>query len=196
MRRLKLNKNLLLTLFVAATAVLSCTKKEEVSDLDKLRKNNNVKTYPVTKMDSTQAITNITTQKVQELLDLSTLYTSGNGDTEIDSVIYAQMESYFAEPDSTKIKPILAQIDSLKAESAKVGKLSVNKQIRKKDTIDYATFDIEYFGKDKKSLGTFNRNASFVLKLNPVKFKKEFKFYFLNFDFKLPKDSTSSGVTR
>ena len=91
-------------LFVA----FSCTKENsEISDLQKVRNNNNEKTYPVTKMDSAQAITFITKQKIQELLDLSTLYTSGNRDTEIDSVIYAQMQSYFVENDSTKLKPIL-----------------------------------------------------------------------------------------
>ena len=37
--------------------VFSCTKENsEISDLQKVRNNNNEKTYPVTKMDSAQAI--------------------------------------------------------------------------------------------------------------------------------------------
>jgi hypothetical protein len=69
-------------------------------------------------MDSAQAISFITKQKIQELFDLSTLYTSGNRDTEIDSVIYAQMKSYFAESDSNQLKPILNQLDSFKVKTA------------------------------------------------------------------------------
>lgn len=72
----------LLTLFIACN-----NKTSEVSDLDKLRNSNNEKSYPAVQMDSMQAINSITKQKVQELLDLSTLYLSGNRNTEIDTVI-------------------------------------------------------------------------------------------------------------
>lgn len=188
--------NSLILLFCLAVAALACSKKEEQSDLEKLRHNNNGKTYPVTKMDSAQAIGAITGQKAQELLDLAVLYNSGNGDTEIDSVIYAQMSGYILKPDSTKINAVLKPMDSLKAVSAKVNNLKVSKRITAKDTVDYANFNIDLFGSDRKKVGTLNRNASFILKQNPVKFKKEFKFYFLNLDYKLPKDSTSSGVTK
>lgn len=188
--------NNLLFIFLLALGTVACTKKEEQSDLEKLRHNNNGKTYPVTKMDSAQAISSITGQKAQELLDLAALYNSGNGDTEIDSVIYVQMSGYILKPDSTKINAILKPMDSLKAASAKVNNLKVNKKILKKDTVDYANFNIEFFSNDRKTLGTINRNASFILKENPVKFKKEFKFYFLDFNYKLPKDSTLAGVTR
>ncbi len=167
-----------------------------MSDLDKLRNNNNKKSYPVTKMDSAQAIQFITKQKIQELLDLSTLYYNGNRDTEIDSIIYAQMNSYFADPDSTKLKPILHQLDSLKAKSARVGNLEVEKKIVGRDTLDFAKFDVEFFDKDNKSLGNFNKTVQYSLKLSPVKFKKEFKFYFERFGTPLPKDSISSGVTK
>lgn len=175
---------------------ITCNKKQEMSDLDKLRHSNNIKTYPVTKMDSVKAIELITTQKLQELLDLSTLYRSGNGDTEIDSVIYAQMQNYFAEPDSAKLYKLLRPIDSLKATNAKVSQLSVIKRITPSDTLNFAAFTVEYSGNDKKSSATANRTAEFSMKLNPVKFKKEFKFYFNDFDVKVPKDSTSYGVTR
>ena len=88
--------NNLLVLAVMLFSLASCSKKNaEISDLDKLRNSNNRKTYPAVQMDSAQAINFITKQKVQELLDLSTLYLSGNKDTEIDTVIYSQMESYF-----------------------------------------------------------------------------------------------------
>lgn len=188
--------NRILPLILLLLLFLSCKKTEEVSDLQKIRNNKNVKGYSVTKMDSTQAIESITRQKAQELLDLSALYNSGNGDTEIDSVIYAQMGGYFVAPDSIKINALLKPMDSLDATSAKVNNLKVAKNISGKDTVDYATFDIEYFNRYKKSVANASKAVSFTLKLNPVQFKKEFRFYFLDFNYKLPKDSTSAGVTR
>lgn len=191
-----LNK-IIVVLVVILTVIISCKKTaEEMSDLDKLRNNNNQKSYPVAKMDSAQAIQYITKQKIQELLDLSTLYSNGNKDTEIDSIIYAQMNGYFFDPDSAKLKPILGQLDSLKVKSAKVGNLEVAKKILGKDTLDLAKFEVEYFDRNNKSLGIFSKSAQYKLKLSPVQFKKEFKFYFENFDAPFPKDSTSSGVTR
>ena len=58
--------------------IFSCNKKtENKNELDILRTSTNIKTYPVGKMDSIQAIKSITQQKVQELLDLSALYING-----------------------------------------------------------------------------------------------------------------------
>ena len=147
-------------------------------------------------MDSAQAISFITKQKIQELLDLSTLYTSGNRDTEIDSVIYAQMQSYFTESDSNKLKPILKQLDSFKVKTAKVGNIFVQKEIKGNDTLDFAKFDVEYFDQNDKLIGKFEKNAQYILKPSPVKFKKEFKFYFVDFDLVAQKDSTAVGVTK
>ncbi|WP_370897489.1 hypothetical protein [Chryseobacterium gossypii] len=175
----------------------SCkNKKTEVSDLDKLRNSNNTKTYPAVQMDSMQAINSITKQKVQELLDLSTLYLSGNRNTEIDTVIYSQMESYFHKPDSLTFRNLFRELDSLKVKSVKVNNLSVYKEFYNKDTLDYAKFNVEYFDNKNKSLGTFEKNAQYIL-LSVPKAEKEFKFYFLNFySSPVKKDSTSSGVTR
>ena len=147
-------------------------------------------------MDSAQAISFITKQKIQELLDLSTLYTSGNRDTEIDSVIYSQMKSYFSEDDSTKLQPLLKQLDSFKVKTAKVGNITVSKEIIGTDTLDFAKFDVEYFDQKNKSIGTFEKTAQYMLKLFPVKFKKEFRIYFVDFDAAPKKDSTSAGVTK
>ncbi|MDH6251992.1 ASC-1-like (ASCH) protein [Chryseobacterium sp. H1D6B] len=179
-------------------AFISCSnKKTEVSDLDKLRNSNNAKSYPAVQMDSMQAINSITKQKVQELLDLSTLYLSGNRNTEIDTVIYSQMESYFHKPDSITFKNLFRELDSLKVKSVKVNNLEVYKDYYKKDTLDYAKFNVEYFDEKNKSIGTFEKNAQYILLSTPIQFKKEFKFYFLNFySSPLKKDSTSVGVTK
>jgi len=191
----KINKFLIFT--VLFLAFVSCNNKnKEVSDLDMLRNSNNIKSYPAVQMDSMQAINSITKQKVQELLDLSTLYLSGNRNTEVDTFIYSQMESYFHKPDSTTFKKLFHELDSLKVKSVKVNNLSVYKEFYKKDTLDYAKFNLEYFDAKNKSLGTFEKNAQYILLSTPM-IKKEFKFYFLDFySDPLKKDSTSVGVTK
>jgi len=189
--------NNLLIITVLLLGFVSCNnKKTEISDLDKLRNSNNTKTYPAVQMDSMQAINSITKQKVQELLDLSTLYLSGNRNTEIDTVIYSQMESYFHKPDSLTLKKLFQELDSMKVKTVKVNSLNVYKEFYDKDTLDYAKFNVEYFDNKNKSLGTFEKNAQYIL-LSVPKMEKEFKFYFLNFySTPLKKDSTSVGVTK
>ncbi len=184
-------------LLLAFLLLLACNQEPKtVSDLQIVRNNNNKKSYPVTKIDSAQAIENITRQKIQEILDLATLYTAGNRDTEIDSVIYAQMQGYFLEPDSLKLNPLLLQLDSLKAKSAKVQNIAVRKEIRGTDTLDFADFNVEYFDGFNRSVGTRDKNVQYKLQRSPVKFKKEFKFYFVKFDVPPANDSTSVGVTK
>ncbi len=184
-------------LLLAFLLLLACNQEPKtVSDLQIVRNNNNKKSYPVTKIDSAQAIENITRQKIQEILDLAALYTAGNRDTEIDSVIYAQMQGYFLEPDSLKLNPLLLQLDSLKAKSAKVQNIAVRKEIRGTDTLDLADFNVEYFDGSNRSVGTRDKNVQYKLQRSPVKFKKEFKFYFVKFDVPPANDSTSVGVTK
>ena len=144
-------------------------------------------------MDSAQAINNITKQKIQELLDLSAIYASGNRNTGVDSLIYNQINSYFLSPDSIKIKPLIAELDSLKVKNIRVINLEINEEITDKDTLNIANFTVDYTTKGKKSIGFFDKKASYILKKSPVKFVKEFKFYFIDFDIK---DSTSVGVTK
>ncbi len=183
-------------LFVLLLMASSCKKETAVSELDTIRKNNNSKSYSAAVKDSAEAISSITKQKLQELLDLSSLYTSGNRDTEIDSVIYAQMQSYFYKPDSTTLQPLLAELDTFNVGNARINELSVTNRIIGKDTIDLAKFKVEYFDENTKSIGIFDREANYILIPSPVKFKKEFKFYFLNFYPKAVKDSTDVGVTK
>ncbi|MBT2621963.1 MULTISPECIES: hypothetical protein [Chryseobacterium] len=189
--------NFLIALLLLAAFVSCNNKKKEVSDLDKLRNSTNTKSYPAVQMDSMQAINSITKQKVQELLDLSTLYLSGKRNTEIDTVIFSQMESYFHKPDSLTFRKLFKELDSLKVKTVKVNNLQVHKDYYKKDTLDYAKFNVEYFDDKNRSLGTFEKNAQYTLISKPIKFKKEFKFYFLNF-YSPParKDSTSVGLTK
>ncbi|WP_336731103.1 hypothetical protein [Chryseobacterium sp. VD8] len=91
---MKTINNFLFFIILIGFTMTSCVKKEEngvQSDLEKLRNTNN----KTVKMDSTQAINSITSQKVQDVLDLSTLYLSGQRNTEIDTAIYSKIEKYF-----------------------------------------------------------------------------------------------------
>lgn len=163
--------------------IISCNKKYEGEEnsLETIRNANNNVSYSKTKLDSLQATNVITSQKVQDLLDLSTLYTSGNKDTEIDSVIYTQMQAHFLTKDSNNLKPLLKEMDSLKVRFAKVNNLTTSKSVIDKDTLDFANFDVEYYDNKRTYITTVNRKAQFTLKASPVKFQKEFKFYFTNF---------------
>lgn len=179
-------------------ALTSCKKEEQaISDLEKLRNSSNQKTYPAVQMDSVQIINGITTLKVEQLLELTTLYLSGSRNTEIDTTIYSQMQGYFHKPDSLTFKPLFKELESLKVKSVKVNNLKVYKEIQNQDTLDLAKFNVEYFDSKNKSIGTFEKNAQYTLISKPVKFKKEFQFYFVNFyQNPLKKDSTSVGVTK
>ncbi|AYN00447.1 hypothetical protein [Chryseobacterium sp. 3008163] len=179
-------------------ALTSCKKEEQtISDLEKLRNSSNQKTYPAVQMDSVQVINGITTLKVEQLLELTTLYLSGSRNTEIDTTIYSQMQGYFHKPDSLTFKPLFKELESLKVKSVKVNNLKVYKEIQNQDTLDLAKFNVEYFDSKNKSIGTFEKNAQYTLISKPVKFKKEFQFYFVNFyQNPLKKDSTSLGVTK
>lgn len=163
-----------------------------MSDLDKIKKNNQT-SYPSVKMDSATAIQSITQQKVQELLDLSTIYASGHRNTGVDSLIYNQISGYFMVADSGKITPLIRELDSLKVKNIKVKTLNISQEINEKDTLDIASFTLEYFGENKKSIGYFDKKASYILKKSPVKFVKEFKFYFIDFDLK---ENTPTGQTK
>ena len=188
------NKFLIFILLMGLFA--SCNKKENntVSDLEKLRISNNTKSYPAVQMDSAQVINDITMQKVQQLLELSTLYLSGNKNTEIDHTIYSQMEGYFHKPDSSVFKKLFTELDSLKVKKIKVNNLKVYKEIRNKDTLDLTKFNVDYFDSKNQMIGSFERNAEYTL---VSKENKEFKFYFLKFYSDTPKnDSTNVGVTR
>lgn len=173
---------LLTVVMLSCIAIHSCKKKYEGdTSLEDAKYKTNRKSIPSVKMDSVQAINIITKQKIQDLLDLSTLYTSGNKDTEIDSVIYAQMKGYFLNGDSLHIKPLIKDLDSLKVRYAKINSLEISKVPDGKDTLDYAQFSVEYYNDKKAFIGSFNRQAQYILKASPKQFQKEFKFYFVNF---------------
>lgn len=192
-----MKRNNFLYLILILGFIFSCNKKTgEMSELDTLRNSSNKKSYPAQQMDSVQAIKSITLQKVQDVFDLSTLYIAGNRNTEIDSSIYSQIKYYFYKPDSLTLRPLFKELESLNVRSAKVNNLEVYDIYYKKDTLNFAKFNVEYFDKEKRSLGQFDQKSQFILVPAPKKFKKEFKFYFLDFFSKPLNDSIESGVIK
>ena len=148
-----LNKNVIFTLFLALMTIIACKKEQTISDIDVLRNGNNEDVYSTTKLDSAQAIASITQQKLQELYDISALYSSGNKNTAIDSLNYEQIQGYFVKKDSANVMGLLKELDSLKVKLVKVKNLSINTEINGKDTLDYANYTVEYKDRDQRMIG-------------------------------------------
>ncbi len=189
-----INKNIVFYLVIIIMSVISCKKEQPISEIDLLR-NGNEDVYSSTKLDSAQAITSITQQKLQELYDISALYTSGNRNTAVDTVNYNQIQGYFLKKDSANVKNLLKELDSLKVKFVKVKNLEISSEIKGKDTLDFANYTVEYKNKEQKVLGELNKKSTYKLQKTSANSKKEFKFYFVQVDVK-EKDSISSGVTK
>lgn len=192
---MKSNK-ILLAFIIIFLLLVSCNKNNEktINELQILRESTNSKSYPAIQMDSLQAVNSITKQKIQELIDLSALYLDGNQDTHIDKAIFKQMEEYFYQPDSLTFKNIFEDFRLNNVKSAKVKNLELFEDIQSGDTLNMVKFSVEYFDKNNRYLGDFERKAQYTM--TPNKENKEFKFYFLTFFQGLEKDSISSGVIR
>ena len=189
-----INNNIVFYLVIIIMSVISCKKEQPISAIDLLR-NGNEDVYSSTKLDSAQAITSITQQKLQELYDISALYTSGNRNTAVDTVNYNQIQGYFLKKDSANVKNLLKELDSLKVKFVKVKNLEISSEIKGKDTLDFANYTVEYKNKEQKVLGELNKKSTYKLQKTSANSKKEFKFYFVQVDVK-EKDSVSSGVTK
>lgn len=186
-------------LMLLGCLVMTYCQKNTTKDLtlDAVKNNENAASYPENKVDSLQAITQITRQKTREVLELSILYVNSNKSTEIDNAVLRQIQGYFYQPDSTTGQRLFRELDSLQVKNVQLHSFGVRQRVTGKDTLNFADFQVEYFGKGKRSLGTFPRSAQYVLMPSEVRFKKEFKFYFLDFYPKSAlKDSVVAGVTR
>lgn len=190
----KINKILLFGLLIVLFT--ACKKEQENLSLEQVKYNSNTTSYPSAKMDTLQSINKITRQKVREVLELSILYTSGNKDTEIDAAMYNQILGYFYKPDSATVKSLFTELDSLQVKNSRINSFEVLDRYYKEDTLNYAKFQVEYFNQANQSLGKFDREAQYILVPAEIQFKKEFKFFFLNFYEKPLNDTISVGVTK
>lgn len=186
----------ILSLLLFILMFIGCKKEEQDLSLEQVKYNTNKTSYPTNKMDSAQAINKITKQKVREVLELSILYNSGNKDTDIDDALYKQILGYFHKPDSNTVRNLLTELDSLQVNNLSINSFEVKERYFRKDTLNFARFNVEYFDKNKRSIGSFDREAQYILIPAEIQFKKEFKFFFLNFYQKPLNDSIVSGVIR
>ena len=186
---MKLNKIVLINLLIVIITLIACKKEQTLSYIDILRNSNNREAFPATKLDSAQAIVSITQQKLQELYDISALYSSGNKNTAIDTLNYNQIQGYFLKKDSSNTKSLLRELDSMNVKNVKVKNLQIATEIKGKDTLDYAIYTVEYKNSDQKTIGELNKKSQYKLIKSPINFKKEFKFFFVEMNAK-SKDST------
>ncbi|WP_413533792.1 hypothetical protein [Empedobacter brevis] len=149
------------------------------------------------KMDSVEAVNFIAKQKLRELYELSAL-ASNTSDTVVDSLLRDQLLSYFPKKDTTEIFSLLRDLRSKKVTYTSVSKFAIlPKDSITPDSIRRIAYTINFFNSDKKLIETNNQVGVFVLKQEPIKFQREFKFYFTTLKEKkdsIQKDSIPSGV--
>ncbi len=163
-----------------------------------------IKTYrnhssTVSKMDSLASINFITKQKLTELYELSSLYSSNSEDSILQGILYPQIKSYFLENDTITLDRILNELDSLQVFYIEIDDLNLSeKDSIRPDSLKIVNFDVNYFSKDKKLISKKPKSATYILKKEPRKFKHEFIFYFsgLNDVPESINDTISSGVTQ
>lgn len=149
------------------------------------------------KMDSVEAVNFIAKQKLRELYELSAL-ASNTSDTVVDSLLRDQLLSYFPKKDTTEIYSLLRDLRAKKVTYTSVTKFAIlPKDSITPDSIKRISYTINYFNSDKKLIEMNNHVGIFVLKQEPIKFQREFKFYFTTLNDKkdsIQKDSIPSGV--
>src|SRR5690554_6160928 len=162
-----------------------------------------IKTYKnqstaVSRMDSLASINFITRQKLTEVYELSSLYSSNPYDSLLREILYPQMQSYFLENDSVEIQNILNELDSLKVHFVEIGNLRLNKRDPlRPDSVKLVDYSVRYFSNDKKLIDSLQKTAQYILKKEPKKFKHEFIFYFNDLSTpQVENDTISSGVTQ
>lgn len=162
-----------------------------------------IKTYrnqstPASKMDSLASIGFITKQKLIELYELSSLYSSNEGDSLMREILYPQIKSYFLPNDSINWKQILSEMDSLKVHYVELNQLVFpDSDSLVADSVRHVNYQLNYYSKDKKLIDSFDKSAEFILKKEPKKFKHEFTFYFQNLSNQtVLNDTISVGVTQ
>lgn len=152
-----------------------------------------------TKMDSIEAVNFISKRKLREFFELSVL-ASNNNDSVVQKALIEQLRSYFSLDNMSEVDTLLANLKRSNIHFISVAKFDIipNDSVTP-DTIKSAEYILNLFNKDKKLVKTVNRHSIFVLKQEPIKFKREFKFYFKTLNEvkdSLQKDTISSGVKR
>ncbi len=151
------------------------------------------------KMDSVEAVNYIAKQKLREVYELSAL-ASNSRDTVVDGLLREQLLSYFPKKDTTEINALLRDLATKKVKYTSVSKFAILPQDSLiPDSIKRIAYSINYFNSDKKLIESNKRIGKFVLKQEPIQFKREFKFYFTQLNEQkdsIQNDTISSGKTQ
>jgi len=150
-----------------------------------------------TKMDSIEAVNFISKQKLREFYELSAL-ASNNKDSVVQEILITQLKSYFSKDDVAEVDTLLNKLKNRDIHFVSVAKFNIipNDSLMA-DTIKKADYTLNLYNKDKKLVKTIDRTSIFVLKQEPIKFKREFKFYFQTLNQlkdSIQNDTISSGV--
>ncbi len=186
-----------LLLIALCMVIFSCKKDSTYSgdyNLEEIKSYKNEASTLNTKMDSAQAIDFISKQKLREFYELSTLAINSN-DSTVSQMLWEQLKTYFPKTDSMKIKSILEEMKAKNVKFASIENLKIQNLEEQSDTVKKINYTVNYFAESKKLVESNNRISIAVLKLEPIKFKKEFKFYFKTLDDKASNDTIPLGDT-
>ncbi len=181
--------------------VIFACKKEPIFNGEhdpEVIKNYHNQATPVSKMDSLASINFITKQKLTEIYELSSLYSSNSGDSILKGILFPQLQSYFLENDSLNISKILNEMDSLKVHFVEINGLNYPQSDSINiDSMKSVNYEVKYYSADKKLIDSLKKSANFILKKEPKKFKHEFIFFFTDLNSNQEvKDTISSAVTQ
>ncbi len=171
---------ILTILIICFTACKKGKYYEGEKDPDKIKEYNNEYYYASGKMDLVETISHITAQKLQEVYDLSILAAENKTNKDIDTILLSQLRGYFPKGDTIYIQKMVHIMDSLQVKYVKIEleKRNIPDSVILNDSIGKIQFKAHFYDKNKKYFLTQEKQASYILKKNPEKFKKEFKFYF------------------
>ncbi len=194
--------NLCLCMILSICIINSCTKDttyEGDYNPDVIKGYKNESSTLNTKMDSIEAVNFISKQKLREFYELSAL-ASNNNDSIVQDLLITQLRTYFSTDNLDEVDSLLVHLKRKNIHFASIAKFDIipNDSLMP-DTIKRANYILNLFDKDRKLVESMNRQSEFVLKQEPIKFKREFKFYFKTLNLvndSIQKDTISSGVTR
>lgn len=190
---------LLLIISYIAYKIITNTKSNPVysgeMNTEAVSKYNPDQTYDWQSLDSLDFVQKITTQKLQEVLDLASVSNNDN-DLKIKQILSNQLKNYFLTNDTMSLKFIYDSILMNKNYVAKISEVEIlqNDSIVS-DTLGKVNFSYHLFDKEHKNnyISTKTKSASYILKRKSDKLKKEFKYYFTSFSVK---DTIRKGVAK
>ena len=194
--------NLCVCMILSICIINSCTKDttyEGDYNPDVIKGYKNESSTLNTKMDSIEAVNFISKQKLREFYELSAL-ASNNNDSIVQDLLITQLRTYFSTDNLDEVDSLLVHLKRKNIHFASIAKFDIipNDSLMP-DTIKRANYILNLFDKNRKLVESMNRQSEFVLKQEPIKFKREFKFYFKTLNLvndSIQKDTISSGVTR